>query len=493
MTPMRRTGFFVISAAVFAGAALLTRPAPPSTDRLDDLGEPFYPAFTDPEAAASLEVFAYDADAGRVRPFRVELKDGRWSIPSHHGYPADGADRLARTAASVIDLRRDVLRSDRARDHEALGVIDPLDAESAALTGRGDRIVLKDAAGRPLADYIIGPPLPDRNGLRAVRLPGRSRTWGVRSDVDVSVRFRDWIDTALLDVTPDAITSVTLNDYSIDESTGQVAFVGSAALQRSAADAAWTIEPSAPDGQAVDAARIDGMLTALAGLEITGVRPKPAALVEGLRTGELRLGVQEQASLQSKGYFLSSGRGLLSNEGEVTLGTDRGVRYALRFGEVLTGDGLDVSAGADPPASGDEPATPDRAITTDDAAINRYLFITAEFDASLLGPRPEPGADPGADADVEADPEAAPDAGSEAERAAAAAAWDARMAEGQAEAARLNARFADWYYVISAADFETIRPSLDALSAPPVPEGAAAPPVPGPVLPPVLPPGIPGG
>ena len=40
-------------------------------------------------------------------------------------YPADGEDRLANTAASIIDLRKDIVQSDRLQDHETLGVIDP--------------------------------------------------------------------------------------------------------------------------------------------------------------------------------------------------------------------------------------------------------------------------------------------------------------------------------------------------------------------------------
>ncbi|MFK7959493.1 MAG: DUF4340 domain-containing protein [Phycisphaerales bacterium] len=519
MNPMARTGAFICVAALLVAAALLTRPAPPSTDRLNEIGEPFYPEFTDPEAAASLEVFVYDADAGQVRPFRVELAGGRWTIPSHHGYPADGAERLAQTAASVIDLRRDALRSERAQDHEALGVIDPLDNESPALSGRGDRIILKDAAGRTLADYIVGPPLPDRDGLRAVRIPGRSRTYGVQGTFDISARFRDWVDTALLDIAPEDIQSVTLNDYSIEETTGQVEFVGSASVSRTTAAAPWTIEPAPSAGDVVDAARVQAMLDALAGLEITGVRPKPAALIEGLRTGELRLGVQEQASLQSKGYFLSSGRGLLSNEGEVTLGTADGVRFALRFGEVLTGSGLEVSAGvaaadeadeadADASSAGDDSGTEDgddptapRAITVDDGSLNRYLFITAEFDPSLLGPRPEVDAAAGNVSNASDDGGEAGVAGNEAEPGAAvraaAEAWDRQRARGEAEAARLNARFADWYYVISAEDFSTVRPALDELTGPPpAPDsaGAGTPRAGGPVPAfPSPPSGIPGG
>ena len=43
----------------------------------------FYAEFTDPAVAASLEVIDYDEDSGTASPFKVQVKDGVWSIPSH--------------------------------------------------------------------------------------------------------------------------------------------------------------------------------------------------------------------------------------------------------------------------------------------------------------------------------------------------------------------------------------------------------------------------
>ena len=136
MNDTGKTLTFVVLAVVLCGAAYLTRPSQPTlTKHFDDQGQTFYPEFTDPQAAASLEVIDFDADAGTAKPFKVELKDGVWSIPSHHNYPADGKDRLAKTAAGVIELRKDTIQSDRPQDHEALGVIDPLDDSTPTLKG----------------------------------------------------------------------------------------------------------------------------------------------------------------------------------------------------------------------------------------------------------------------------------------------------------------------------------------------------------------------
>ncbi len=486
MNDLVRTGVIAAAAVAIAGITVLTRPAPPEATALAEQGEAFYPGFTDPAAAASLEVFSWQEDAGIVRAFKVHRTEDGWTIPSHHDYPADGEERLARTAASVMDLRKDVIRSDRARDHEAFGVIDPLDEASVALSGRGDRITLRDADGAVLADYVIGDPVPDRPGFRYVRVPGRPRTYAVRADVDVSVRFRDWIDDTLLETSPEDLRLVELQDYAVDESSGAVSFEGSATLARADADADWTIEPASPDTE-VDADRVSSMLEALAGLRITGVRPKPPGLAAGLRADAgLELGVEEQLSLQDRGFFVSADGRLLSNEGEIRVGAADGVVATLRFGEVLEGDGLAVSAGDDPAGPGDDAADSASAVTGEgDRSLHRYVFITAGFDASLLGPRPEPAAGADAPAAAAADPEAADaEASGEADGEAdgeasgdaadedgtpvdpAVLAWERRAEEGRGRAAELNARFADWYYVISAEDFDAMRPSLGELVRP---------------------------
>ena len=56
-------------------------------------------------------------------------------------------DRLSKTAAAVMDLTKDTIRSDRAEDQEEMGVIDPLDAKTTTLKGRGKRITLRDSIG----------------------------------------------------------------------------------------------------------------------------------------------------------------------------------------------------------------------------------------------------------------------------------------------------------------------------------------------------------
>jgi len=249
MNAVAKTAIFIVAAVALALLAWFTQPATPDIERLSDQGEPFYPQFTDPLEAKSLEVIEFDEQSGSAVPFKVQFADGKWTIPSHYDYPADGQDRLARTASAVMDLERDIIQSDRAQDHEALGVIDPLDDTATALAGRGKRITLRDETGAVLADYIIGNQVPDKQGYRYVRLPDRKRTYAVKVDVEISTRFKDWINASLLDVRADQVQEVSVNDYSIDESTGSVNREGSATARRS--PMAWSGSRPAGSGRSV--------------------------------------------------------------------------------------------------------------------------------------------------------------------------------------------------------------------------------------------------
>ena len=102
--------------AIYAGAAVAclvvtaviefaSRPA--DIAEYGKVGQEFFPSFTDPTLASALNVSAIDADQVEAKEFSVErIENGQWVIPSHHNYPADAEDQLARTASSVIGIKR---------------------------------------------------------------------------------------------------------------------------------------------------------------------------------------------------------------------------------------------------------------------------------------------------------------------------------------------------------------------------------------------------
>lgn len=441
MQEMKTTVWFVAIAAILVVLAWILAPQRITPDAFVDQGEPFFPEFTNPNEATTLEVIEFDPESGQARPFKVTFQNGRWTIPSHHNYPADAADRLAQTAAGVIDLKKDDFRSNTISDQPLTGTLDPLD-ETAGLTGRGKRVTLKKHE-ETLADLIIGDPVEGRAGLRYVRVPGSNRIYASRVDVDLSTRFEDWIDTDLLQVVKRKIDQVVIDNYRVNERTQSVDQIEKLTLRKQ--DDEWDLVGLKADP---DSAVVADMLTTLDTLTIVGVRPKPAGLSASLRADAEGGEIDRQTlfSLRNKGFFIGRDGSLVSNEGEMEVRTADHVYYTLRFGEVVYGSGLELSAGV---------GTEDTEQQQGESGAARYLFITTRFARDEL---PPPPAEP-TNREFETKPDSlwtAQDSTNSA-RAREYQTWQARVERGERISQKLNERFADWYYVISEDSFGKLR------------------------------------
>ncbi len=441
MDEKRKTIFFGGAAIVLLLLVLITSPRSVTPEVFLDQGEAFFPEFTDPNQATSLEVIDYDEETGEALPFKVLFKDGKWSIPSHHDYPADGKDRLAKTAAGVIDIKKDDFRTNNVADHEACGVIDPLDETETSLEGRGTRVTLKAENDKVLADFIIGKEIPDRTGFRFVRVPEQKRVYMVRMNIDISTKFSDWIEPDLLQVTKSDIKELTIKDYSINERSGQVNQRDQVILKKDGDN--WNANKMSSN-QEVDKTKVNALLSTIDDLSIVGVRTKPQGLSRSLSRSEgaMRIGQGDLLSLQSKGYFFTRDGQLLSNEGETKVHTKDGVIYTLRFGEIVYGSGIDVSAGAE--TNTDEDSGP---------AENRYLFITTEFDPSEFM---EPANPNNTDFQTKADSLWTDADRENKKKQDTYDVWQGKIDKGSKLSNELNERFANWYYVISSESFDKI-------------------------------------
>ena len=447
MSELKKTLYLAGGALVLALLAIATAPRPTTPDAFADRGEPFFPEFEDPNSAATLEVVEFDEETGSAQAFKVANDGGRWTIPSHHDYPADGEDRLARTAAGVLGIHKDDFRSDNVSDHEALRVVDPLDEGVSVLKGRGKRVTLRDRGGAILADFIVGGQPEGRAGFRFVRIPGQKRVYAVRMDVDISTRFGDWIEKDLLKLARADIEKVVVRDYSIDERTGRLDQRDVVTLTKDE-EGEWQTDRMR-SSQEVDSSKMNPLLTALDDLNIVGVRPKPPGLSASLtRAPGARLTQADVRSLQSRGYYFTYDGQLVSNDGELQVESKSGVLYTLRFGEVVYGTGEAVTAGA-------EAVEPEgEAGGARGPGENRYLFITADFEPKAL---PEPPKPSDTAFEQKAESEWTDGDRRNKELLDAHEEWKKKTEEGREQAGELNARFAGWYYVISAADFEKMR------------------------------------
>lgn len=389
--------------------------APKSVEGFSEVGQDFFPDFLDPLKATELSVSKFDTEQKEKQSFAVKKNDqGFWVIPSHHDYPAEAAERLARTAASMIGIRKVAVQSRSKDDWGRYGVVDP---EAEAATGadgkdpRGTRLLLKDGSGNGLVDLIVGRAVEGRASHYYVRQPDKNTVFIAKMSVDLSTKFADWIEPDLLKVNQPDITRILVNRYSVDEQQGTINQGEILDFVKDKTAGKWGLDGLNTEAEQVKEAAVTDLVRNLDQLKIVGVRPKPQGLNADLTVSEevsqnplLRQVLQ--ADMQRQGYFVARGPQnsvqLVSNEGELIAGTSNGVRYTLYFGEIARGTAKDIEVGLK--SEGGEGAGADAAADGKDAkgeakepvpadgpekGPRRYLLVKVDYDEGLLGAKPE--------------------------------------------------------------------------------------------------------
>ena len=497
MNELQRTLAFVAVAVVSVVAARFAGPSTPKqTAAITGVGEVFYPDFKDADAAKSLQVSSYNAETAEVRPFSVvQGKDGLWRIPTRHNYPADGQERLAKTATSMIGIKREGFAGPRDNEHAEFGVLDPQGDSHSDLKGIGNRITLKDESGKVLADYIIGKEVKGRPGNFYIRRPDEKATYFAKLDIQVSTKFADWIEPDLLKLDATRLSDIVIDTSSVDLSQGAVVEGDTSKLSRKVSSDPWKLAGLDEAAEEVNQEEINKLIKSLDDLKIVGVRQKPAKLMQGLREGKLQRDQFSALDLQDKGFFLATDRKsnrtlLVPKEGQMIAITNQGVAYDLKFGDIFSGSEQEVEAGIEAKEGDAEKKTDEEKKKDEESKEadkpklkSRYLFVMVHFDEAGLGTKPEapvkpePPADPVADA--AADTEASADASAPLNKAedpkkvheaavakfeadqkryeADSKAFEQKVKDGEKLVKELNARFADWYYVVSGESFENLR------------------------------------
>jgi hypothetical protein len=429
----RGTTILVALALGSAALAWSMRPKDLEAATFEDTGDPMFAGFTDPALATSLEVTTWDEKTAKVQRFAVEQKQGRWVIPSHNDYPADGTERMGKAAASFIDTKRDLYYGDNAAEHAQYGVLDPTGSEGKG-DEKGKRITIKDASGAVLVDVIVGKAIPDKQDYFYVRFADQKRVYGSRLDLDISTSFTDWIEKDLLHVKKDEIVMMLYDPYKVDEKQGKV--LDSKPIRADFKDVDgkedWVVAEGVevPEDKVLDVGKVRQIVTAIANIKIVGVRPRPKQL-----TFE---------ALQSKGFFVSMSQGgqrLFGNEGEARVVTKDGVVFSLYFGEITHESGLALTAGseeegASEPESGESGGEAEVGEDGEKKQANRYMFVDIAYDATLDTTKDAPEEPP-------MDEEGAEDE-------------DKDKPKGEARARQLQKRFGEWFYVISDMSFKQI-------------------------------------
>ena len=276
MKSLQRTLVFVVVAIVSAGIAFTASEftKPKKLPEHAEFGKDFFADFTDPSKASSIRVVTFDEETAVAKDFTVVNKDG-WKIKSHNDYPADGKDQLAKTASSVISLKRGSLITSRESDYEQYGVIDPLDEKNKVLKGRGTRITLFEQGDTPLADFIIGKKVEGSEDKLYLRRADEKKVYVVAMKFDVSTKFADWAETNLLKLNGLDLVKLRASQpkYNDQEEIENVEVVE---LTRDKSTDPWKLDGVDEAAEELKSDDINTMVTTLSDLRLVGVRQKPA-------------------------------------------------------------------------------------------------------------------------------------------------------------------------------------------------------------------------
>jgi len=383
----------VIKTLIFAGVAIVVSLVaafvswPRAADQTESrVGTALFQQFTDPLAASSMKIVTFDDETGQLSNFEVrkDPETEEWTIPSRDGYPADALEQMKNAANAFVALKVLDTQTDKAEDHDDLGVAEPkLEALQVGDEGVGRLVTLKDEKQETIAELIIGDVPKDDPSQRYVRIPGQDPVYVVRfDDSPLTTSFRAWIDNDLLQLSSIELSSLEILDYNASLAMG-----GKISLTRNyTADVGldgteWKLnglmdyDPSSPGAPPVSAnlaslaplnkAKLDELKTALDDLKIADVVRKPDGMSETLRADQDLLTDKDAVnSLAQRGFYpVPSGPNgeieILSANGELDVTLNTGVKYILRFGNISGVEDSNASS---------------------DAGVNRYLLVTTKVD-----------------------------------------------------------------------------------------------------------------
>ncbi len=423
MKEATKTICFVVAAVAMLGAAIASnianRPRP-VTD-FETIGQPFYPDFVKTDEARSLVVSSLDELAVKRQTFEIKQEDGLWQIPSHEGYPAEAAERLADTSASLMGITRDSLVGRSVADHAKFGVIDPRSEDIVDMDAVGQSITLRDANDDVLVDLIIGNEATDEGDRSSpgqlmredeqtyyyVRRQDESNVYRIPLEIDLSTKFADWIEPDLLQIEANKVVNVSLNNYQIEQRGGGM-FGGPPTLMKKPGDQIelsresstddWKMEGLNEETETLKTSEVTSIVSVLDDMAIVDVKRKPTldgqmlldadlnysltpeqAKLMSIRTQQeldqlsneqklefqsLQVAIAElQQDLQSRGFnFGSTGEKLelVSAGGEVQAATSDGLLYTLHVGKANASDKKEIKvAGASDEADDTEDESED--------------------------------------------------------------------------------------------------------------------------------------
>jgi uncharacterized protein DUF4340 len=496
-----RTLAYVCLGAVAAVAAFATRPKLDEVSAISkQIGNQLFPNFKDPTEAKSLEIKQFDEVTARSKSFMVaQGSDGMWRIPSHGNYPADAESQLKAVAETLSDLKIIAVQSEVATDHALHGVLDPDKADVGA-AGVGTLIAMQDTKGNDLLRLIVGKEVAGAKNQRFVRKPSEEVIYITTIDLSkLPTEFDKWIEKDLLKISTFDVSRVTLKDYLLLQTqTGAMGLLPrmDAQLSYDSGKGEWTLdkmvlhsqrgssEGGLKEHEELNKQKLDDLRNGLGDVKIVDVVRKPGDLGSSLKVSKDKLTPDQQDALRDYGFFPNQAADgtldIYGANGEVQVDTKDGVQYVLRFGNIAPQAEISstTSKASKDKAKGEE----------EQVKVNRYLFVMTQLAPSVLTPpqlEPEPAGpasetrpddtskkdgEPAKADNQKKDDQKADDQKTtvvdpqQAERERIKKENERKLNEyrdkkkkAETRVTELNARFADWYYVVSEDVYKKIR------------------------------------
>lgn len=166
---------------------------------------------------------------GEGKQLLLQKVQGRWTLPTHFGAPAD-SDKIGRLLSTLLGIQRTwpVAASEDA--HKRFKVADG-DYERRLQFASGDR---------ELATLLLG----SSPGFRKVhaRLAGEQQVFDIPfSTYQAGLKALDWLDKKVLELEPNLITAVELDDFRLVREEGELKVAGLAATEKTDAVKAWQL------------------------------------------------------------------------------------------------------------------------------------------------------------------------------------------------------------------------------------------------------------
>jgi len=242
------TAFVVVAAIYTYPGSTTSNPAP---------GKPFFSSLN----AEAINKVSSVAITSKGETFTIERKDKGWVVKELGGYPAQ-ANLVKTTLVGLSELRpfeKKTAESDR---------LDKLDLEDPKKKGSASkRITIKDAAGKVLADVVIGKSVSNSvvygQQMVYLRMPDSTQSYLAVGDPQPKTSAVEWAEKKVMDIHNARVKQVVQGDGKDKTLTAFREKVG-----------AETSIKDVPEGRKLKSAQIRNyIMEALQGLNLEDVTP----------------------------------------------------------------------------------------------------------------------------------------------------------------------------------------------------------------------------